>query len=75
MTLWLTSRYTDRWLEARIVRRWGPGLRATREGLRDLIVPKVVFVGVALGTLAWVSQGAALWLIMKGLGTEISRTR
>jgi len=38
--------------------------------LRLLTAPSAVLVAVVLGTLAWLSEGVALWVILQGLDIE-----
>lgn len=74
--LWLmTSRHSERLLGLPLLRRWESAIRASREGLRVLARPRTVLVAVALGTLAWLSEGVALWLILRGLGAELDLSR
>lgn len=68
----LASRHSDRLLALPIIRRWKIGLQTSREGLRSLMLPRSIAVAVFLGTLAWLSEGVALWLILRGLGAELS---
>ncbi len=68
----LASRHSDRLLALPVVRRWRSELQSSREGLRSLMLPQPVAVAVFLGILAWLSEGVALWLILRGLGAEIS---
>ena len=39
------------------------------------MLPRPMAVAVFLGSLAWLSEGVALWLIMRGFGAEISLVR
>ena len=54
-----------------LLSRWSGLLRDSQEGFRELAAPRVVAVGVAVGTLAWFAEGLALWVILKGIGSEI----
>lgn len=68
----LTTRHTDRLLELPVIRRWGRDLQAAREGMRALSRPAPFLTALALGFLAWLSEGVALWVILKGLAAEVS---
>ena len=71
----IASSHSDRLLALPIIRRWKPELQSSREGLRSLMLPRPLAVAVFLGILAWLSEGVALWLIMRGLGAEVSLIR
>ena len=71
----VASRHSDRLLALPIIRRWKSGLQSSRDGLRSLMLPRPMAVAVFLGSLAWLSEGVALWLIMRGFGAEISLVR
>ncbi len=68
----VASRHSDLLLALPIIRRWKSELESSREGLRSLMLPRPVAVAVLLGGLAWLSEGVALWLILRGLGAEVS---
>lgn len=74
--MWVVaSRRGDRLFRLPYLRRWDRAIQASREGLRALTRPQVVLVAVALGTLAWLSEGVALWVIVQGLDAEIALPR
>ena len=67
-----TTRHTDRLLELPLIRRWGRDLQTAREGMRALSRPVPFLVALALGFLAWLSEGVALWVVLVGLEAEVS---
>ena len=71
----LASRHSDWLLALPIIRRWKIGLQTSRESLRSLMLPRSLVVAAFLGALAWLSEGVSLWLIMRGLGAELSLVR
>jgi uncharacterized protein (TIRG00374 family) len=68
--LFITSRRSDGLLEWPVLRRWKEPLSTSREGLRALTAPRAMLVAVALGGLAWLSEGVALWVILQGLEAD-----
>ena len=70
-----TSRQSDRLVRLPVLRRWEISIRTSREGLRVLAQPKMVLVAVALGALAWLSEGVALWVILQGLDADVTAGR
>ena len=71
----LATRRGDRVLELPVLRRWRDELRTSQEGMRRLAAPSVIGVAVLLGALAWLSEGVALWVILKGLDAQVSMAR
>ena len=67
-----TTRRTDRLLRLPLVRRWSQGLQAAREGMRTLSRPAPFLIATTLGLVAWLSEGVALWVVLKGLGADVS---
>ena len=57
------------------LRRWGDEIRTSQEGFQRLAAPRVMAVGMVLGILAWFSEGVALWVVLQGLGADISLLR
>jgi uncharacterized protein (TIRG00374 family) len=55
-----------------ILRRWEPVLRDSGQALRTLFSPKVTFVGLTSGCLAWFVIGLSFWLVLQGLGSGVS---
>jgi uncharacterized protein (TIRG00374 family) len=58
-----------------ILSRWSELLRDSQEGFKELAAARVMSVGVAIGALAWFAEGLALWLILKGIGSDIALVR
>jgi len=55
--------------------RWSSLLRDSQEGFRELAAPRVLTVGVIIGVVAWFAEGLALWVILKGIGSDIALAR
>lgn len=55
-----------------ILRRWQEPLAHSQEGLRKLMTPPMLASAVILGALAWAAEGLALWIIVAGMGEQIS---
>ena len=68
----LSTRHTDRLLSLPVIRRWAEEVRQSRQGMRELSRPAPMAVALGLGFLSWVSEGVALWVVLKGLGAEVS---
>ena len=68
------SRFSDKLLGLPLIRRWKPGLESSRAILRQLAEPQPLVAAVVLGILAWFCEGAALWVIMRGLDTNVTLT-
>ena len=64
----ITSRHSDGLFRLPMLRKWQGQIRSSRDGVKTLASPKVLAVAVVLGTLAWLSEGVALWVILRGLG-------
>ena len=58
-----------------ILSRWSGLLRDSQEGFRELASPKVMAAGVAVGVVAWFAEGLALWVILKGIGSDVALAR
>ena len=71
----VVSRRGDRLFRLPFLRRWDRAIEASREGLRLLTRPQVLLVAVALGTVAWLSEGLALWVVLQGLDAEVALPR
>lgn len=64
------------WLTALpILSRWSGLLRDSQEGFKELAAPRVMIAGVAFGAVAWFAEGLALWLLLKGIGSDIALFR
>lgn len=68
----LSTRHTDRVLAFPLVRRWQEQVRESREGIKSLSRPWPMAAALTLGLVSWVSEGLALWVVLKGLGTDVS---
>ena len=71
MTLFIASRRSQLLFELPVIRRWKRQFQVSQEGLRLLTRPGPMVVAVGLGTLAWLSEGVAFWLILQGLTAEV----
>jgi uncharacterized protein (TIRG00374 family) len=69
------SRHALRLTELPILSKWSELLRDSQEGFKELAAPRVMVVGVAIGALAWFAEGLALWVILRGIGSEIDLVR
>jgi uncharacterized protein (TIRG00374 family) len=58
-----------------ILSKWSELLRDSQEGFKELAAPRVMVVGVAFGAVAWFAEGLALWIILRGIGSEIDLVR
>ena len=66
------SRFGTLALRLPVLRRWREPLENSQEGLRKLMTPPMVAAAVILGALAWAAEGLALWIIVAGMGEQIS---
>ncbi len=55
-----------------VLRRWQEPLENSHEGLGRLMTPPMLASAVILGALAWAAEGLALWIIVAGMGEQIS---
>ena len=69
--LFAVSRQASRAASVPILSRWTDLLKDSQNGFKVLAAPRVMFVGVAVGSVAWFAEGLALWVILKGIGSEI----
>ena len=69
------SRHALRLTGLPILSKWSELLRDSQEGFKELAAPKVMAVGVAIGAVAWFAEGLALWVILRGIGSEIDLVR
>ncbi len=58
-----------------ILSRWSDLLRDSQQGFRELAAPRVMAAGVAAGAVAWFAEGLALWVILKGIGSDVALVR
>ena len=68
----LSTRHTDWVLGFPLVRRWQAEIREARQGFKALSRPLPMTAALALGLVSWVSEGVALWVVLKGLGADVS---
>ncbi|PKB70469.1 MAG: hypothetical protein BZY87_10070 [SAR202 cluster bacterium Io17-Chloro-G6] len=73
--MFAVSRRASRLASLPILSRWSGLLRDSQEGFRELAAPKVMLTGVIIGVVAWFAEGLALWVILKGIGSEIDLAR
>ena len=73
--MFAVSRRASRLTGLPILSRWSELLRDSQEGFKELAAPRVMVVGVAIGTVAWFAEGLALWVILKGIGSDIALVR
>ena len=69
--LLLASRYSQHLFQLPFIRRWKDNLLVSQDGVRLLSAPRPLLVAVVLGTTAWLSEGVAFWIILKGLEAEV----
>ena len=62
----------DLLLRLPLLRRWRPLLESSLDSLGALSSPRPLLVALALSTLAWVSEGVSLWVIVQGLDLTLS---
>ena len=60
-----------RFLRLPILRRWRPELENSLSSLGILRSPKALLIAQVLGTLAWLSEGIALWMVVRGLDLSL----
>ncbi len=73
--LLMMSRHSLKLTRLPVFSRWNTLLQDTQQGFNDLATAKVVISGVAIGVLAWSAEGIALWVILKGIGSDIALIR
>ena len=73
--LFAVSRRASRLASLPMLSRWSDLLRDSQQGFRELAAPRVMATGVAVGVGAWFAEGLALWIILKGIGSDISLVR
>ena len=55
-----------------ILSRWTELFQNSQDGFKQLVTIKAMFVGVAIGIVAWSAEGLALWVILNGVGADIA---
>jgi len=73
--MFVVSRQASRLTGLPILSRWSELLRDSQEGFKELAAARVMVVGVVIGAVAWFAEGLALWVILKGLGSDIDLVR
>ena len=58
-----------------ILSRWSELLQDSQEGFKELAAAKTLAAGVVIGVAAWFAEGMALWVILKGIGSDIDLVR
>ena len=53
------------------IQRWGPFLESSGRSLATLSLPRPLLIALALSTLAWLSEGVALWVVIRGLDLSL----
>ena len=53
-----------------VVSRWSELLQDSQEGFKRLVTTRAMICGVAIGVAAWSAEGLALWVILKGIGSD-----
>jgi uncharacterized protein (TIRG00374 family) len=69
------SRHTSRLTGLPILSRWSGLLQDSHEGFKELATVRVMIAGVAIGAVAWFAEGLALWVILKGTGSDVALVR
>ena len=73
--MFAVSRQALRLTALPILSRWSELLRDSQEGFKELAAARVIVVGVVIGAVAWFAEGLALWVILKGIGSDIDLVR
>lgn len=73
--MFAVSRRAPRLASLPILSRWSSLLRDSQQGFRELAAPRVMAAGVAMGAVAWFAEGLALWVILRGIGSDIALLR
>ena len=74
-SIFVVSQKASRLASLPILSRWTGLLRDSQEGFKELAAPKVMATGVLIGAVAWFAEGLALWVILKGIGSDIDLVR
>ena len=73
--MFAVSRQASRLASLPILSRWSSLLRDSQEGFKELAAPRVMAAGVIFGVVAWFAEGLALWVILKGIGSDVALAR
>lgn len=68
----LTSKHSQHLVDLPLLRRWKSELLNSQDSLKLLAAPRVMLAAVALGAVAWFSEGMALWVILQGLDSPLA---
>jgi uncharacterized protein (TIRG00374 family) len=71
VTMFLASRHSQHLFKLPLIRRWRENFQVSQEGLRLLTSPRALLVAIGLGTVAWLSEGVAFWVILHALEAEV----
>ena len=63
---------SEKLLSLPMPRRWKPFLGTARDAFRQVLSLKPLAVALVLGVGAWFAEGAALWLVLRGLDASAS---
>ena len=74
-SMFAVSRQAFRLTRMPMLSRWSELLQDSQEGFKELAAPRVMVVAVVIGALAWFAEGLALWVILKGIGSDIDLVR
>ena len=69
--LFTMSRHALKLTRLPVLSRWSELLQDSQQGFNELARVRVVITGVAIGVLAWFAEGLALWVLLKGIGSDI----
>ena len=73
--MFAVSRQASRLTGLPFVSRWSEFLKDSQKGFRELAAARVMVMGVTIGVVAWFAEGFALWVILKGIGSDIALVR
>jgi len=73
--MFVVSRHALSLTRLPVLSRWRELLQDSQEGFRELAKTRVMVVGVVIGAVAWFAEGLALWVILKGIGSDIDLVR
>ena len=70
--MFAVSRHSLRLTRLPVLSRWSEMLQDSQEGFNELATARVMLTGVGIGVVAWSAEGLALWVILKGVGADIT---
>jgi len=76
ITVLLISQHSGRGWFAKLnfVQKRFPNLKISLDTLADISTPKVLLKTLTISTMAWLSEGLSLWIIIQGLDLSLSPT-